>query len=109
MEFGFSAPERKKEGDAKRRALRLRPILPDITNELSCLGTCNSSLPSGILIITHTKPPHQSNWILERKLKMSKAINSAAAALSASQNTNGRAREGQPSFLCSITRKVKIF
>lgn len=29
---------------------------------------------------------------------MSKAINSAAAALSASQNTNGRAREGQPSF-----------
>lgn len=85
-------------GKKKRRALRLRPILPDITNELSCLGTCNSSLPSGILIITHTKPPHQSNWILERKLKMSKAINSAAAALSASQNTNGRVREGQPSF-----------
>lgn len=71
-------PQRKKEGDLKRIGLRLRPISPDITNEHSSLGTCNVSLPSGILIITHTKPPHQSNWILERKLKMSKAINSAA-------------------------------
>ena len=72
-------PQREEDEDFKGRGLRLRPISPDITNEISCLGTCNVSLPSGILIITHTRPPHQSNWILERKLKVSKAINSAAA------------------------------
>lgn len=79
LECVLFCPRDKKEWDFKRRGLRLRPISPDITNEISCLGTCNVSLPSGILIITHTKPPHQSNWILERKLKVSKAINSAAA------------------------------
>lgn len=71
-------PQRAKDEDFKGRGLRLGPILPDITDEVSRLGTWNVSLPSGVLIITHTKPPHQSNWILERKLKVSRTINSAA-------------------------------
>lgn len=71
-------PQRAKDEDFKGRGLRLGPISPDITDEVSCLGTWNVSLPSGVLIITHTKPPHQSNWILERKLKVSRTINSAA-------------------------------
>lgn len=90
-------PQREKDGDFKRRGLRLRPVPADITNQISCLGTCNVSLPSGILIITHTKPPHQSNWILGRKLNVSEAINSAVALFS--QNTNGGGGECQPSFL----------
>jgi len=78
LECVLSCPGEDKQGDFKRRRLRLRSIQPDITNELGCLGTCNVSMPSGVLI-THTKPLHQSNWILERKLNMSKAINSAVA------------------------------
>jgi len=69
-----------KRGREGGRGLRLRPIYnsPDITNELL---SRNVGLTSDILIITHAykKTPHQSNWILERKWKMSKAINSSAA------------------------------
>lgn len=70
-------PQRAK--DFERRGLRSGLISPDITNEISRLGTCDVSLPSSVLIIAHTQPPHQSNGILERKSKASKAINSAAA------------------------------
>lgn len=74
-----------------------RPISTVDSNEVNCLGTCGVSLPFSILIITQTKPPYQSDWILERKLKMSKAIKTAAASLSASQNPNIEVRGVQPS------------
>lgn len=95
---GIRSPLPQRAKDFKRRGLRLRPISPDITNEISCLGTCNVSLPPGVLIITHKKAPHQSNWILERKSKCQMLLILLRPSLSASRNTNRGVGECQPSF-----------